>query len=1038
MKHALKWGLLLMCCAAVLIALPATRAAAQTPGALMWHTYMGGKIPVLNSTDRCQDMAMDEAGYLYVVGSSVSPWNTTDVPVNPHNANADNIGWELNRDVFVAKLDQNGSVIWHTFLGTPIHWWGEYYKQCTGSDEGFGIAVDGNGNVYVSGASDYSWGSPIVPYFQYYAYHKDAFLAKLDAGTGVLEWNTFMGVQGHDVARGLDVDAAGNIYVTGQSPYSWGTPLNVHHGGYGGDILVAKFDPSGNRIWNTFLGGTNGDIGYDLKLDANGDIFIAGQTALSFTTPPVWIIMDPVNPGTGGNDALAAKLNSSGQLQWYTLHGGTNPGYDDYDIANGISLDESNGVYITGHSRTPWGTPVSGGGGWADVFAAKLNKSDGVLQWNTFFGSNMTDEGNAVDVGENGHIFITGQSYSYWGSWDAIVSELDNGGNLLWRTLLFSEQSPSGGGGGIDKGYAVVAGNDGTVFIAGYSQNQWGTPLNPHSGPGAEDVLLARLCTASSVTNSPPELTVDASAVTTEEGQIVLNCGTVTDPDNDFVMLFSSPGTIINNGDGTWSWSLQTALGDVGTQTVAVAGDDGNGGTAEISFTVTITPVNTPPVLTIASQHISVVEGATAAAIGTVTDPDGDVVSLTASIGDITDNGDGTWSWSFQTSDGPAESQQVTITADDGKGGTAGASTNLVVANAAPVVASIVLPLDPTAMGDQPVTVTAGFSDAAGLLDAPFTCSVDYGDGSGPEAAVVDGFGLTGPDHTFALAGVYTITVSVTDKDGGIGTVTATEFIVIYDPAEGFVTGGGWIDSPEGACPDNVTLAGKACFGFVSKYKKGQTTPDGNTQFQFKAGQFEFKSTSYEWLIIAAAKAMYKGEGTVNEAGHFGFQVSAIDADLTPSTDADLFRIRIWNIDLDDALVYDNKVGETDVNADPTTALGGGNIKIHKTGLGKALVEDGPIETENAVPGEFMLSQNYPNPFNPTTNITYNLPEGEHHVRLSVFNILGKEIYTLIDQEQTGGAHSIDFDASGLASGLYFYRLSIPGSTRTRKMYLGK
>ena len=73
----------------------------------------------------------------------------------------------------------------------------------------------------------------------------------------------------------------------------------------------------------------------------------------------------------------------------------------------------------------------------------------------------------------------------------------------------------------------------------------------------------------------------------------------------------------------------------------------------------------------------------------------------------------------------------------------------------------------------------------------------------------------------------------------------------------------------------------------------------------------------------------YKGTGTINGEGNFGFIISAIDEKLTPSTDVDLFRIKIWDKDNGEVIVYDNLMG-TDDDGDPTTAIGGGNIVIHK------------------------------------------------------------------------------------------------------------
>ena len=153
----------------------------------------------------------------------------------------------------------------------------------------------------------------------------------------------------------------------------------------------------------------------------------------------------------------------------------------------------------------------------------------------------------------------------------------------------------------------------------------------------------------------------------------------------------------------------------------------------------------------------------------------------------------------------------------------------------------------------------------------------------------------------------------------------------MYDPDDGFVTGGGWINSPVDACQLTagcIGATGKANFGFVSKYKKGTQIPTGNTEFQFKAGDLKFHSGAYEWLVVANHRAQYKGVGTINGGGNYGFMLFVIDANLTPSTDVDLFRIKIWDKDNGDMVVYDNELGGAD-DADPTTEIGGGSIKFH-------------------------------------------------------------------------------------------------------------
>jgi hypothetical protein len=365
--------------------------------------------------------------------------------------------------------------------------------------------------------------------------------------------------------------------------------------------------------------------------------------------------------------------------------------------------------------------------------------------------------------------------------------------------------------------------------------------------------------------------------------------------------------------------------------------DDDNDGVSDVDeIAAGDDPLNARPEVAVANATVTVNEGEPAANSGTHSDAEGDAVTLNASVGIITDNDDGTWSWVYDSSDGPQQSRTVMVTAQDA-GGSRQVTFELVVGNVAPTIESITVPADPVDVNAQPVSASATFDDPAGAHDEPYACTVDYDDDNGQQTGTVlwngtlGAFTCTGPDHTYAEPGVYVVKVTVTDKDDGSDTLVAAEYIVIYDPAGGFVTGGGWIMSPEGACLLDwceESTTGKANFGFVSKYKKGASTPTGQTEFQFKAGNLNFHSDSYDWLVIAGANAKYKGSGTVNGEGNYGFMLTATDAARTPSTDVDLFRIKIWDKDTGQ-VVYDNKPGQDDGSYDGTL-IGGGNIKVHK------------------------------------------------------------------------------------------------------------
>jgi len=255
-------------------------------------------------------------------------------------------------------------------------------------------------------------------------------------------------------------------------------------------------------------------------------------------------------------------------------------------------------------------------------------------------------------------------------------------------------------------------------------------------------------------------------------------------------------------------------------------------------------------------------------------------------------------------------------------------ATTVTILNVDPIIESISGLTDPVMIGAA-IELTVSFSDL-GIYDTHIA-TINWDDDTITNGIINEelGIGTATASHVYSMPGVYTVEITIEDDDGGYDT-EIFQYVIVYDPSEGFVTGGGWINSPEGAYIPDPTLTGKANFGFVSKYKKGQSTPIGNTEFQFHAAGLNFHSDSYNWLVIANHKAMFKGLGTINGEGNYGFILSAIDSALTPDNeDKDMFRIKIWDKNNNDAVVYDNQLDD-DENADPTTEIAGGQIVIHK------------------------------------------------------------------------------------------------------------
>jgi hypothetical protein len=194
----------------------------------------------------------------------------------------------------------------------------------------------------------------------------------------------------------------------------------------------------------------------------------------------------------------------------------------------------------------------------------------------------------------------------------------------------------------------------------------------------------------------------------------------------------------------------------------------------------------------------------------------------------------------------------------------------------------------------------------------PLTYAWTFGEGSTATGAT--------PTYIYTESGLYNVCLTV--NDGYLDSDPACTLAVVYDPSAGFVTGGGWIDSPVGAFKADESLSGKATFGFMAKYQKGASVPTGNTAFQFDLAGMAFASQSYEWLVVnqAGTNAQFKGSGLINatpdpNGNAYKFMLWASDGS------PDIFRIRIW---WEDAAgehdVYDNGIDQ---------AIGTGNIVVH-------------------------------------------------------------------------------------------------------------
>jgi hypothetical protein len=209
---------------------------------------------------------------------------------------------------------------------------------------------------------------------------------------------------------------------------------------------------------------------------------------------------------------------------------------------------------------------------------------------------------------------------------------------------------------------------------------------------------------------------------------------------------------------------------------------------------------------------------------------------------------------------------------------------------------------------------TAFYTAAPVILEAALSGSAEgvagasvrfYVDGGLEGSILTSRAGVASLDIGTMPAGVYAV------RAQAAGGLVAKALVAVCDPAAGYVTGGGWIESRSSAFPIDPTLAGKAAFGFTCRYEAGAKVPAGSTEFYFKPAALSFQSTSYEWLVVTGNDyARFRGSGRINglqAPGDQDFKFMLWAGDGTGKGGVDTFHIKIWWQDRErERVIYDN------------------------------------------------------------------------------------------------------------------------------------
>lgn len=407
-------------------------ARAEDPYQVNWIQQLG-----TSSDDRSNSVAIDSLGNVYITGYTEGSLEGT------------NAG---HRDAFLTKFDNGGSELWTQQIGS------------LGTDESNSVAVDGTGNVFITGFTTGDLGGTIIG-------ATDAFLSKFDSNGSEL-WTEQIGAAGFDRSHSVAVDISGNAYITGHTKeLVIENPLSTR------DIFIAKFDGSGTELWTKqLLSDFTSDIGYDIDTDSDQNIYISGH-------------------GIPSGQLFFAKFDSNGNEIWSkelnTLFPNSN-----YSIA----IDSQGFSYFT-ISINPSSTDSQ------YVLLTKLDDNGEIVWSQNVLDSTASETNLSLAIDDADFLYLSGLTYgslegSNAGESDAFLGKFDTDGNELWVEQI--------GTPGLDQSRSVEVDGLGNVYISGYTEGSLGG-----TNAGGEDAFIVKFSELTLQGDFNRDGTVDAADYTT-------------------------------------------------------------------------------------------------------------------------------------------------------------------------------------------------------------------------------------------------------------------------------------------------------------------------------------------------------------------------------------------------------------------------------------------------------------------------------------------------------------------------------------------
>ncbi|MEB3191472.1 MAG: Calx-beta domain-containing protein [Snowella sp.] len=407
-------------------------------------------------------------------------------------------------DAFITKYSIDGTKVWTKLLGSSSY------------DKAYALTTGNDGAIYISGYTEGSLDS------QLYNGNGDAFISKYNAD-GTKAWTKLLGSTGYDYATALTTGNDGAIYVSGYTQGSFDGQTNSG----GVDNFIAKYNPDGTKIWTKLFGSSSHDYDYALTTGIDGSIYTSGYTfgnldnQVNNGSSDAFLVKYQGNTdatksqtnllGTTGNDLITAlaiagdgsfygsgftegsldgqinnglqdafviKYNADGTKAWTQLLGSTGN-----DVAQSLTTGTDGAIYVGGYTNGNLDTQINSG--LQDAFLTKYN-TDGTKAWTQLLGTTGNDGANALRTGNDGAIYVSGytagnlEGKTNSGLQDTFLTKYNTDGTKAWTQLLGSTND--------DVANALTIGNDGTIYVGGYTLGN----LDGQSNGGLQDGFVTK------------------------------------------------------------------------------------------------------------------------------------------------------------------------------------------------------------------------------------------------------------------------------------------------------------------------------------------------------------------------------------------------------------------------------------------------------------------------------------------------------------------------------------------------------------------